>query len=256
MKEKNRYWSLCQRYFLTGLAVLLPVALTLFIVGYLAVWLEMSIGKPVSVGIAAAVNWIAGQLWTRPEELVLEPKIIPGVGLVIALLLVMITGGVVSTIMGRRIMSKVDRLMTRFPVVNQLYPAAKQIVNFMFGEKKFEAKTVVAIEYPRKDLWAIGFVTGLSFREFRELDGDEYVNVFVPFSPLPATGWLAIAKRGELREMDLTFEEAMKFLFSAGVVIPDRQAIAIDAATAKPFYAGNGGEEQDERRRRNPDQAQ
>jgi uncharacterized membrane protein len=123
------------------------------------------------------------------------------------------------------------------PVVKQVYPYVKQVVDFLFSDDSpMEFNRVVALEYPRKGLWSVGFVTGDSLRTLRESSG-KAVSVFIPSSPTPFTGYTITVPVEELIEMPISVEEAIRFAISGGVLIPDHQ-IPPGGANAPPAQSG------------------
>lgn len=147
----------------------------------------------------------------------------PIVGFILSLLLVFSAGFVLATFVGRRILSRFENVMGRFPVVKVIYPYARQVVEFLMREKQVTFNSVVAIEYPRRGLYSMGFVTGLGLKTLNEETGKSLVNVFIPSCPTPVTGWVIFVPAEEIIPLPISVDEAVRFAISGGVIIPDGQ---------------------------------
>lgn len=147
------------------------------------------------------------------------------IGLVIAIVAVYIAGRLLGGFFGRRIYSYLERAITSLPFVKQVYPYIKQIVDFLFSdEQQIKFNRVVVVEYPRKGIWSVGFMTGPTLKSVAERAG-ESVTVFVPSSPTPFTGYTITVPAREVIEVPISVEEAIRFAVSGGVLIPDHQVI-------------------------------
>lgn len=147
------------------------------------------------------------------------------IGIVVAIIAVYIAGRLLGGFFGRRIYRKIEGLITAVPVFKQVYPHIKQVVDFLFSdEQKIKFNRVVLIEYPRKGIWSIGLMTGDTMKSITSESGDA-VTVFIPSSPMPATGYTITVPKKDLIDMPITVEEAMRFTISAGVLIPQSQLL-------------------------------
>ena len=144
-------------------------------------------------------------------------------GVIMSLALVYISGFILATFVGKRVLSRFEIAMGKFPVVKIIYPYARQVVEFFMREKAVQFNSVVAVEYPRKGVFAIGFVTGLGMKRLNEIRGREYINVFMPTSPTPVTGYVTFVPAEDLIALPITVDEAVRFLISGGVLIPESQ---------------------------------
>jgi len=154
----------------------------------------------------------------------------------VAILLFYLAGRVFGGFVGRRIAARVERIVARVPIFKQVYPYVKQLVDFIFGETKLDFNRVVLIEYPRKGIWTIGFLTGHSMNDLAMVAGFqpvEMVTVFIPSSPTPFTGYTVSMLRSEVYEVSITVEEALRFTVSGGVLVPDRQMLSVAATDPK-----------------------
>jgi len=141
-------------------------------------------------------------------------------GLFIAIILIYLAGMLLSNFVGRRLYHRVERLIARIPGFKQVYPHVKQVVDLVVGEKKMAFSKVVLVEYPSKDIWTIGFLTGESIRDIDESAGTRVQSVFIPTSPTPFTGFTINVARDKIRTLDMTVEEALRFVITAGVLAP------------------------------------
>ena len=147
------------------------------------------------------------------------------IGIIVAIVAVYIAGRLLGGFFGRRIYRKLENLITAVPIFKQVYPHIKQVVDFLFSdEQKAKFNRVVLIEYPRKGIWSIGLMTGDTMKSITKESGDA-VTVFIPSSPMPATGYTITVPKKDLIDMPITVEEAMRFTISAGVLIPSSQLL-------------------------------
>ncbi len=169
---------------------------------------------------------------------VLNEAIPPLLGFLIALLLIFFAGFLLATYLGRRVFGRFEVLLSKFPVIKIIYPYAKQLVDFFFKEKKIEFSTVVGFEYPRKGIWAVGFMTGHGLQQMHDAAEQALVSVFIPSSPAPMTGYTVFIPRKDLIPLDLEVEEAFRLVITGGVVVPDRQLVAVSQEETRAICAG------------------
>jgi uncharacterized membrane protein len=127
--------------------------------------------------------------------------------------------------LGHWLVRTFDKTILRIPVVNKVYGGVKQVTDFAFSEREIEFNRVVAIQYPSKGIWSLGFVTGNSMREISSITGEQMLSVLMPTSPMPMTGFTVTVPKSEAVDVDLTIDEAIQFVVSCGVVVPERQRI-------------------------------
>ena len=142
----------------------------------------------------------------------------------IFLLVLYLLGKFMAAGIGRFFGNVLERVITRLPVVRSVYSGVKQVSDFMFNEREIEFTRVVAIEYPRKGIWSIGFVTSESFADIRCAANEPVLAVFIPCSPLPLTGYTVHCLRSECIDLNMTFDQACQFTISCGVVVPPQGA--------------------------------
>jgi uncharacterized membrane protein len=148
-------------------------------------------------------------------------------GLLVAAVVIYFIGHVLATFIGRSIWHVAEQTVSRLPVVRAVYPHVKQFIDFLLSEQKREYSRVVAVEYPRRGIWSIGLVTGDAIRELEQATGQEMLTIFVPYSPWSMTGYAITAARTEVIDMNITVDQAIRFVVSGGVIRPR-------AATSEP----------------------
>ena len=196
-KSKRKSLSLTLRnYFITGVVVLIPIGFTLYLSKIL---------------IRISSNLIPKNL--NPNHYL--PFDIPGIEILISILLITIVGGLSLSFFGRRILKLIDDLFKRIPFLRTVYSAIVQMTE-TFSKKDDNKKSVVLIEYPRKGVWAVGFATKENTGEMALKTKQKLINVFVPTTPNPTSGFLLMFPIDEVIYLNMTFEEASKFIVSAG----------------------------------------
>ena len=196
-KSKRKSLSLTLRnYFIAGVVVLIPIGFTLYL-------------SKVLIGISS--NLIPKNL--NPNHYL--PFDIPGIEILISLLLITLVGGLSLSFFGRRILKLIDDLFKRIPFLRTVYSAIVQMTE-TFSKKDANKKSVVLIEYPRKGVWAVGFATKENTGEMAEKTNKKLINVFVPTTPNPTSGFLLMFPIEDVIYLNMTFEEASKFIVSAG----------------------------------------
>jgi uncharacterized membrane protein len=196
-KSKRKSISLTLRnYFITGVVVLIPIGFTLYL-------------SKILIGISS--NLIPKNL--NPNHYL--PFDIPGVEILISILLITIVGGLSLSFFGRRILKLIDDLFKRIPFLRTVYSAIVQMTE-TFSKKDDNKKSVVLVEYPRKGVWAVGFATKENTGEMAEKTNKKLINIFVPTTPNPTSGFLLMFPIEDVIYLNMTFEEASKFIVSAG----------------------------------------
>lgn len=256
------------RFFLRGLGVILPSVLTLWLLATAFRFVDTNIAGPINSGIRLSIA--AASMRTesfapsdaeratereRAERLGLDASDVAVewrttranvdewwaarwyldlAGLALAIAAVYGLGRLVGGFIGRRLLAAFESGLVSLPGIRQVYPALKQIVEFLFGgdkKAKMSFNRVVMVEYPRPGVWSMGLVTGDAAKEIRAATGD-CVTVFMPSSPTPFTGWTVTVPRTDVREVDMSIDEALRYLVSAGVVVPTDGAAPQAAARA------------------------
>jgi uncharacterized membrane protein len=150
----------------------------------------------------------------------LQPHTVVPVFLCVFILLMYLVGKLLAVGIGRFVWSPLERFIQRLPLVRSVYSSVKQVTDFMISERQFRFTRIVAVEYPRKGAWAIGFVTGEGLSSIRDAMGEDMLSVLVPTSPMPMTGFTAIVPRSETIDLNITIDQALQYIVSCGVVCP------------------------------------
>ena len=156
------------------------------------------------------------------------------------LIILSLVGRFLAAGVGRYFWNTFDRLLHQLPIVRNVYGAVKQVTDFVFSEREIEFNRVVAVEYPRKGIWSIGFVTGESMLDIHGAANEPIVSVLMPTSPMPATGFTVNVKKSETVDLNITIDQAIQFVVSCGVVVPAQQLVKLAAKPTTPSPAGPG----------------
>ena len=191
--------------FLTGVVAVIPAGVTIYIL-YLIIKLMNNL-----------VRFIPARY--HPDQLL--PFHIPGLGVIITLILIFTIGLVTRSYLGKKLARLGDRMVRRIPLVRGIYNALKQFVDAVFSDKGQSFKKAVLIEYPRKGLYSIAFVTGVARGEVQAKTSQRCVNVFVPTTPNPTSGFYIMVPEGDMIALDMTVEEAFTLIISGGIVSPE-----------------------------------
>lgn len=191
-----------KRYLIAGLLIWVPLVITVLVIRVLVDLMDNSL-------LLLPPDW-------RPDALL--GIHIPGLGVVLTLLIVFVTGMVVANFMGRKLVHGWESLLSRIPFVRTIHSAVKQVMETLFSPNGQSFRKVLLIEYPRKGVWTLAFQTGEPLGEIRDKAGCDVVTVFVPTTPNPTSGFVIIVPRGEAIEMDMPVEEGLKLIMSLGVV--------------------------------------
>ena len=151
-------------------------------------------------------------------------KVLPAFLLGFAIVLYLL-GKFVAAGIGRLIINSLERLVHRLPLINNVYSSVKQVTDFVFVEREIEFNRVVAVQYPRKGIWSIGFVTGESMLDIRSAANEPVLSVLMPTSPMPMTGFTITLRKSEAVDLNITVDQAIQFVVSCGVVVPPQQQL-------------------------------
>ena len=194
-----------RRYFLTGILVTAPISITIYLTYIFLTFVDSKV-----------VRFL-------PEEwydALYGHTTIPGLGLIIVITVFIAIGWLATNFLGRIFIRLSEYIVHQMPVVRTLYSAIKQIFETIMASQSNAFREVVMLEYPRKGVWSIGFVTGTSEGEVQTLTAQETVNVFVPTTPNPTSGYLLFVPKTELKYLDMSVEEGVKLVVSAGIITP------------------------------------
>ena len=195
-KKKRSLTLILRNYFITGVVVLIPIGFTLYL-------------SKILIGVSSKI--IPENI--NPNSYL--PYAIPGIEILISIILITIVGGLSLSFLGKRILKLIDDLFKRIPFLRAIYSAIVQMTE-TFSNKDNDKKSVVLIEYPRKGVWAVGFATKENKSEMAKKTNQKLINVFVPTTPNPTSGFLLMFPIEDVIYLDMNFEEASKFIVSAG----------------------------------------
>ena len=223
-----------RRFFMSGMAALLPTLITLWLLVWAWNFLWESLGQHIIFGIkwmwlsmaesglvrAEPAGYI-GRYWSEDR---LHTRI---VGVILAVLLVYIIGVLVGNFIGRTFYRLAERAVMRIPLVRAVYPAVKQVTDFVLSKRRdqFASSHVVACQPHEQGIWSIGLITGGGLKPLNDIVGEELVTVFVPSTPTAFSGYVLVVPRRNVVELPMTVEEAMRLLVSGGVIVPDPQRV-------------------------------
>ena len=194
--KKKSIALILRNYFITGVVVLIPIGFTLYL-------------SKILIGLSSKL---------LPENINPNsylPFAIPGIEIIISLIFITVVGGLSLSFLGKKILKLIDDLFKRIPLLRTIYSAISQMTE-TFSKKDNDKKSVVLIEYPRKGVWAVGFATRENKTEMAKKTNQKLINVFIPTTPNPTSGFLLMFPIDEVIYLNMTFEEASKFIVSAG----------------------------------------
>jgi uncharacterized membrane protein len=193
-----------KRYLITGLLIWIPLAITLWVLHMLVTTMDHSLD-------------LLPPAW-QPEALL--GMRIPGLGVILTVVIVLVTGVLASNILGQRLVAVWEEMLRKIPVVNSVYHGVKQVSDTLFKPGGQAFRKTVLIEWPREGTWTIAFVTGTPGGDTAKHLKDSYVSVYVPTTPNPTGGYFVMLPREDVIELDMTVDEALKYIISMGVVAP------------------------------------
>ncbi len=213
-KPRNHIVERLRSYFFAGILVTGPIVLTLYLT-----WLFID-------AIDGAVRWMLPGRYNPATYLH-----IPGIGLVLGIVALTLIGAATANYVGRIFLRLSERILARMPVIRGVYGAMKQIFETVLAKQSNTFREAVLVEFPRKGMWTIGFITARTEGEVRELSGPDPVSVYVPTTPNPTSGYLVFVPRSEVVVLSMSVEEAIKMVISTGIVTPpDRRPPAPEIA--------------------------
>ena len=214
-----------RKYFITGLLVLVPLAITLWVLNLIVGTLDQSL-------LLMPEKW-------RPQSLF--GFTLPGLGTILTLVIIFLTGLVTRNFLGNRLLMWWEMLLNRIPVVNSIYSSVKQVSDTLFSSSGNAFRKALLVQYPRQGCWTIAFQTGVPGGDVKNhLQGD-YVSVYVPTTPNPTSGFFLMLPRAETIELAMSVDEALKYIVSMGVVAPPApgQKAVLPELQSKTSETGN-----------------
>jgi uncharacterized membrane protein len=193
-----------RRYLFAGLIVWVPILVTFVVVRFIVDLLDQSIALlPFKY---------------QPEQLF--GVAIPGLGVIVSLLLLLITGIIATNLFGQKLVSWSELLLDKIPLVRTIYNAAKQMAQAIFSTNSQAFRKVLLVEYPRKGLWSIAFQTGTVTKQIMDHTQTEMISIFIPTTPNPTSGFFMMVSKADVVELDMSIDEALKCVISLGVMQP------------------------------------
>ncbi len=211
-----------RKYFITGLLILVPLAITLWVLNLIISTMDQS-------------------LLLLPERW--QPKTvfgfnIPGLGTILTLLIIFFTGLLTRNIIGKQVVHVWEKLLTRIPIVSSIYSSVKQVSDTLFSSSGNAFRKAVLVQYPRAGSWTIGFLTGVPGGDVKNHLIGDYVSIYVPTTPNPTSGFFLMVPKDEAIELDMTVDAALKYIVSMGVVAPENLTSASKNLAALPPKTG------------------
>jgi uncharacterized membrane protein len=191
--------NLLRRWLIAGILIWLPLGATLLVIRFVVNLLDTSL-----LLIPPAY---------RPD--------IPGLGVLLSVLLVLGTGAIAANYVGNRLVVWTEALLARIPLVRTVYGGIKKLVETIFSDKSVSFRTPILVEYPRKGIWSVAFVTGSPIGEVQEKTADHVLTCFVPTTPNPTSGFIVLVPEKDVIRLDMSVEDAMRLVISLGVVTPE-----------------------------------
>lgn len=193
-----------KKYFITGLLIWVPVGITAWVLSLIVRSMDQSL-----LLLPQAIH---------PEHLL--GMYIPGLGALLTLLVVFLTGLVATNIVGQKLVSFWEGALARIPVVKSIYYSVKQVSDTLFSSSGVAFRKVLLVRYPHPEAWSVAFQTGHPARDVADMLPDEHVGVFIPTTPSPVNGFFFFVRRADVIELDMNVDDALKYIVSMGVVAP------------------------------------
>jgi uncharacterized membrane protein len=215
---KPHYMPVIRRYLIAGLLVWLPLGVTILVIRLL-------------VGFMDKTLQVIPKEWQPDQVLGFH---IPGLGLVLAVAIVLLTGIIVANFFGRQVVALWESFLARIPLVRTIYISVKQIAETLLSSTGQSFRKVLLIEYPRRGIWTLAFQTGNAVNEVQSRTGVDIVHVFVPTTPNPTSGFFIMMPKDDIIELSMSVDDALKMIMSVGVIVPDeKRADLLQGAVAQ-----------------------
>ncbi|MBR1756310.1 MAG: DUF502 domain-containing protein [Alphaproteobacteria bacterium] len=204
---KSKFWNRVKNYLLTGVIVTAPVAITVYMSYHLVVWIN------------SVTSHLIPQQWKIGNFV---PYAVPGLGLVLLITALMLVGMLTTGYVGKFFVKLWERIIRKMPVVSSFYSLMKQIFETFLSQKSRSFSEVVLVQYPRKDLWTIAFVSkDETGGEVADKVGQKMLSIYVPTTPNPTSGFLIFVPENDVIKLDMSVEDGIKYVLSCGIVTPD-----------------------------------
>ncbi len=196
-----------RKYFITGLLILVPLAITLWVLNLIIGTMDQSL-------LLLPERWQPRNLFGFH---------IPGLGSILTLLIIFLTGLATRNFIGNQVVIVWEKILTRIPVVNSIYSSVKQVSDTLFSSSGNAFRKAVLVQYPRQGSWTIAFLTGIPGGDVKNHLHGDYVSLYVPTTPNPTSGFFLMVPRVDTIELDMSVDAALKYIVSMGVVSPEQQ---------------------------------
>ncbi len=196
--------SALRKWLLTGLLVIVPGVITAWVLN----WIVSTLDQTLQI---LPISW-------QPDRLL--GFHVPGFGVVLTLLILLLVGAVTSNFIGRKLVQWGDAVLVRIPVVRSIYGSVKQVSDTLFSESGNAFRTAVLIQWPREGVWTVAFVTGTPGGDVATYLRDDFQSVYVPTTPNPTGGYFVMLRKSDCIELEMSVDEALKYIVSMGVVVP------------------------------------
>lgn len=206
--------AILRRYLIAGILVWLPLGVTVLVVRLF-------------------VDLLDGSMLLVPAEYRPEALFgfsIPGLGVVLSVVIILFTGMIAANFFGKQIVEGWESLLARIPLVRSVYSSVKQITETLFSSSGQSFRKVLLVEYPRREMWTLAFQTSTDIGEAQRKTGQDVVNVYVPTTPNPTSGFFIMIPKKDVIELDMSVDDGLKMLISMGVMVPDIEKTAPDVA--------------------------
>lgn len=200
-----------RRYLIAGLLIWLPLGVTVMVIKLLVDMMDQTL-----LVLPAAYH----------PDVVLGFHV-PGLGVLLSVTVVLLTGVVVANFFGRRLVALWEKALARIPLVRPIYSAVKQLTETVFTSGGQSFRKVLLIEYPRKGVWTLAFQTGTAVGEAQIKTGEEVINIYVPTTPNPTSGFFLMVLRSEVVELDMSVDDGLKMIISMGAVVPKWNKLSV-----------------------------
>lgn len=208
--EGGKFSKAIKKYLITGVLVWLPIAVTIWVITYI-------------IGASDRLIDLLPKHW-QPQALLGYD--IPGLGVIVAVVVLFCTGVFAANVLGKKIIAMWDKLLNNIPVVKSIYSSVKKVSESLLSDSSRSFKTPVLVPFPQPNIWTLAFVSGNIPDALKKglPEGEEYLSVYVPTTPNPTGGYYIMVKKSDIREVDMSVDEALKYVISLGMVAPDERA--------------------------------
>jgi uncharacterized membrane protein len=211
-----------KRYLIAGLLIWVPLAITLWVLDFIVTTMDRTL-------TVLPASW-------HPDQVL--GMHVPGLGLVVSVIILLVTGMLAANIIGAQFFRWWESLLARIPIVRSIYSGVKQVSDTLFASQGQSFRQVVLIEFPQRGQWTLGFVVGTPGASVAREIGADAITVYVPTAPNPTSGYVLMVPPGEVREVDISVDDALKFHLSLGVVPPPARPARSALTTEGPGVPG------------------